>query len=160
MSSTSEMVCLGAGAAALALLVCRRPSAAMYREGSECSAYRAEVVDEDVSARVVSKATEGSLSEVQEEVEDWIKEVNSRDSLKGDGESAATGTIPKMPISKHTPGRILPGSETSMTHRNLGTPNANQHLRDALLVGQVDNTHPLPGHKVVDPPMPAHFLHE
>jgi hypothetical protein len=152
MSSTSEMVCLGAGAAALALLVCRRPSAAMYREGSECSAYRAEVVDEDVSARVVSKATEGSLSEVQEEVEDWIKEVNSRDSLKGDGESAATGTKLTLPPPTNRMGEI----ETSMNHRSVGGGNANRDIVEYHTNGQVGSALPPKDHAGAPRALPLH----
>ena len=102
MSSTSEMVCLGAGAAALALLVCRRPSAAMYQEGSECSAYRAEVEagtprSSPRSGRMTTSAPFGLLGQVEDEFDDW-RRISTSPTM------ARTGLLAKVPsISKHIP---------------------------------------------------------
>ena len=138
---TSELMCLGAGAAALSLLLCRQSGPGVYRAGSECSAYRAEVTAEEeeeadaaASARL-SYITSAPLFGDDPAPTSWD------DVFKSDDAPPAKGDATK----KSVPSQPLPEQEKGTNSRLLGHGNG---VRDAI-------DHHVYGPKDVDAPLPT-----
>lgn len=133
---TSELMCLGAGAAALALLTCRRGPAA-YRASTECSAYRAEVAAPDEAdaasaRRAVTDAPVWGAPPAPER--EWTDAFDGdapagswEDAFKGDGPPAAPAK--KLPPA---PPKPIPAMVESRNGKKIGHTTANTLLRDAV----------------------------
>jgi hypothetical protein len=127
---SSELLCLGAGAAAFALLTCRRGPAA-YRASTECSAYRAEVEDVDAASarRVVTTAPVFGAEEAPRTWTDAFDERSGggwEDAFQGDAPAENKKKLPALPP------KALPMMVEKRPGKQVGYKSANEHLKDEL----------------------------
>jgi hypothetical protein len=142
---TSELMCLGAGAAALSLLLCRQSGPGAYRAGSECSAYRAEVTAEESDAASARRITTSAPLFGDDPPPASWEATPARTSWRDAYAFAAADAPPaKADARPPIPSRPLPAAPETTNSRTVGHKTATESLKEHLVYGPQDVDAPPP----------------